>query len=122
MALSKSGKGKSKGSPKTGGRIKGTPNKSTAMAKEAIANFVEGNVDRLVGWLDQIAEDDPKEAFRCFMSVVEYHIPKLQRTESQVDMRAQVDHHNMPALPQDAKAAIEGEVHERYGALPPPVH
>ncbi len=66
---------------KTGGRDAGTPNKATGAAREAIASFVEGNVDRLNGWLDQIADKDPKQAFDCFMSVIEYNIPKLARTE-----------------------------------------
>lgn len=67
--------------PNPNGRPKGIPNKATMMAREAIADFVDGNADRLTGWLDQIAVDNPKAAFECFMSVVEYHIPKLQRTE-----------------------------------------
>jgi len=65
------------------GRPKGTPNKSTINAREAIASFVEGNVERLNGWLDRIAEDDPDAAFKAFMSVVEYNIPKLARAEIQ---------------------------------------
>lgn len=65
-----------------GGRPKGTPNRATQSAREAIARFVDGNAHRLNGWLDQIAEQDgPKAAFTCFMDVVEYHVPKLQRTE-----------------------------------------
>lgn len=63
------------------GRKPGVPNKATTQAREAIAAFVEGNVDRLNGWLDAIAEKDPKAAFDCFMDVVEYHIPKLARVE-----------------------------------------
>lgn len=62
-------------------RPKGSLNKSTGLAREAIARFVDGNAGRLAGWLDQIAEDDPKAAFQCFMDVVEYHVPKLARTE-----------------------------------------
>jgi hypothetical protein len=32
--------------------------------------------------LDQIADTDgPKAAFQCLMDVMEYHIPKLARTE-----------------------------------------
>lgn len=65
------------------GRPAGTPNKATAQAREAIAAFVEGNVDRLNGWLDAIANESPKQAFDCFMGVVEYHIPKLARSEVQ---------------------------------------
>ena len=62
-----------------GGRPKGVPNKATSKAREAIGLFVDNNSDRLLGWLDRIAENDPEAAFKCFMSVVEYHIPKLQR-------------------------------------------
>lgn len=63
------------------GRPKGSPNKATTKARVAIADFVEGNVDRLNGWLDDIATDDPKEAFKCYMSVIEYNLPKLARSE-----------------------------------------
>lgn len=64
------------------GRQKGTPNKATANARAAIAVFVDGNTERLQGWLDQIAETDgPKAAFQCLMDVMEYHVPKLARTE-----------------------------------------
>lgn len=67
--------------PKTSGKKKGTQNKATANAREAIAMFVDGNAHRLEQWLDQIAQDNPKDAFNCFQSVIEYHIPKLARTE-----------------------------------------
>lgn len=70
-----------KGTPGPG-RGKGTPNGSTTLAREAIARFVDGNADRLQGWLDGIAmKKGPEAAFRCFMDVVEYHVPKLARTE-----------------------------------------
>lgn len=63
------------------GRPKGLPNKATSKAREAIAQFVDNNAHRLEGWLDKIAEKDPKQAFDCFQSVIEYHIPKLARAE-----------------------------------------
>lgn len=67
---------------KYGGRTAGTPNRATTNAREAIALFVEGNIGRLQDWLDQIAEDDgPKAAFQCVLDLLEYHIPKLARTE-----------------------------------------
>lgn len=79
---------------KTGGRAAGTPNKATAQAREAIASFVDGNAHRLQEWLDQIARGvpgkeageylvapSPVKAFELFQSVIEYHIPKLARTE-----------------------------------------
>ena len=63
------------------GRPRGAVGKATSTAREAIALFVEGNSDRLTTWLDAIAADNPKDAFTAFMSVVEYHIPKLARQE-----------------------------------------
>ena len=71
------------------GRPKGSPNKATQAAREAIALFVDGNAHRLTGWLDEVAMGDPDngikpnpaKAFEMFQSVVEYHIPKLARTE-----------------------------------------
>jgi hypothetical protein len=69
---------------KTGGRVAGVPNKSTALAREAIARFVDGNSHMLQEWLEAIADDPkygPKHAFDCFMQVAEYHVPKLARTE-----------------------------------------
>lgn len=80
---------KPKGSPKTGGRAPGTPNKATIEARQAIALFVDQNAHRLTEWLDAVAYGDPSQdlkpnpakAFELFQSVVEYHIPKLARTE-----------------------------------------
>ena len=73
--------GQSRVMPKPGSR-KGIPNKATANAREAIARFVDGNAERLQGWLDQIAETDgPKAAWQCFMDTLEFHVPKLARTE-----------------------------------------
>ena len=64
------------------GRPKGLPNKATAAAREAIARFVDGNADRLQGWLDEIhAEKGAEAAFGCFTSLLEYHVPKLARNE-----------------------------------------
>lgn len=87
-----------KGHPRYGGRTKGQPNKATADARAAIALFVDRNAHRLQGWLDAIAdglkgppdeegnetyliEPDPQKAFELFQSVIEYHVPKLARTE-----------------------------------------
>jgi len=71
-----------KGKKTGGGSRKGSPNKATAVAREAIAAFVDGNADRLQGWLDQIAEEKgPQAAFDAFSTLLEYHVPKLARQE-----------------------------------------
>jgi hypothetical protein len=77
---------------KTGGRVANTPNKATADARQAIAAFVDGNAHRLTEWLDAVANGDesgevkpnPAKAFELFQSVVEYHIPKLARTDATI--------------------------------------
>jgi hypothetical protein len=82
--------------PRAGmGRPAGVPNKSTSMAREAIARFVDGNSDKLQGWLDEIAANEklgPKVAFDCFMQVAEYHVPKLARVEQVGDAEKPVVH------------------------------
>jgi hypothetical protein len=86
------------------GRPKGSPNKSTAMAREAIATFVEGNTHKMQEWLQQVAEGvrndedkfivlpNPEKAFNMLQSVMEYHLPKLARTEQVGDETAPVVH------------------------------
>lgn len=63
------------------GRQKGSPNKVTRDVRQALAQFAEGNVERLQTWLDGIARKDPAKAAEVYLRVLEYHIPKLQRTE-----------------------------------------
>src|SRR5215472_3429996 len=66
---------------KTGGRAKGTPNKVTAEVRAGIAAFAEANVGKLQSWLDAVAEKDPARALDLFVRLLEYHVPKLARTE-----------------------------------------
>ena len=64
------------------GRKKGTTNKATKTAREAIARLVDQNTPKMQEWLDQIAETEgPKAAWNCLMDALEYHVPKLARTE-----------------------------------------
>jgi len=76
---------------KTGGRRKGTPNKATAVSREALAVFVDGNVDRLQTWLDEIhAADGASAAFKAYVSVLEFHLPKMQRIEGHSNVETQI--------------------------------
>ena len=66
------------------GRPKGSVNKTTAIVRDAISRLAEGNVERLQDWLDDIAANEkqgPAVAFKLYMDMLEYHIPKLARTE-----------------------------------------
>ena len=121
--------------PKKGpGRPAGSPNKATANAREAIALFVDGNAHRLTEWLDSVAngvkaEDpetgeekyvvppNPAKAFDMFQSVVEYHIPKLARTELagdrenplEVDVHMNVFGELLRAIRMDRQSKAYGE-------------
>jgi hypothetical protein len=70
-----------KGIKRPGQGKHGSPRASLA-AREAIARFVDGNTERLQGWLDEIAErDGPRAAFQCVVDLLEFHCPKLARQE-----------------------------------------
>ena len=84
------------------GRKPGVPNKSTTMAREAIALFVDGNAHKMQEWLNKVADgvkddDDkwivqpaPDKAFQMLQTIMEYHIPKLARQEVVGDEKAPV--------------------------------
>jgi hypothetical protein len=55
------------------------PNKTTIEVREAIAAFANANVGQMGEWLNQI--DDPAKRLDLFLRAIEYHIPKLARTE-----------------------------------------
>lgn len=98
-------KGRGGRPPGSGGRPPGIPNKATRAAREAIATFVDGNAHRLQEWLDKVADGvpmldakgkqiyndagepryitppNPEKAAAMFNNVIEYHVPKLARSE-----------------------------------------
>ena len=81
------GGGKPKGSPKTGGRQPGTPNKITKEFRETVKQLLEDNAENVGIWLTQVAagtEDskpDPKGALDMLSKLAEFASPKLARTE-----------------------------------------
>ena len=85
----KSGFGRPKGTPKTGGRSAGTPNKATREFRETINKLLEGNADNVAKWLTIVAEGDlkreikpdPGKALDLLAKLAEFAAPKLARTE-----------------------------------------
>ena len=85
------------------GRPVGSANKSTTMAREAIARFVDTNAHKMEEWLIAVSEGvkdektnkwlvppNPEKAFGMLQTVMEYHVPKLARTEVVGDAKAPV--------------------------------
>lgn len=63
------------------GRVKGQPNRVTKDVREAIRSFVETYAEKLPGWIDKVAEDDPARAAALVLQASEYVLPKLGRSE-----------------------------------------
>jgi hypothetical protein len=72
---------KGKPRPPGAGRKPGTPNKHDSLARQAIARFAERNVPKIEEWVTQVAKEDPARAAEITLRAIEYHIPKLGRTE-----------------------------------------
>lgn len=65
------------------GRPKGSQNKDTSLVRQAVAQLLEDYSPKMHGWLDQIAAESPEKAMGVVRDLLEYSIPKLQRTELQ---------------------------------------
>jgi hypothetical protein len=82
------------------GRPKGTPNRSTAIVRDAIARLLENNAENMETWLKTVAEGDPEnnikpqpdKALDIIQKMAEYHIPKLARTEVTGDANQPIHH------------------------------
>jgi hypothetical protein len=61
------------------GRPKGSPNKTTASVREAIATFAQENVSKMGEWLNEV--EDPAKRLDLYLRALEYHVPKLGRVE-----------------------------------------
>ena len=63
---------------KYGGRKKGTPNKDTKQLREKIENLLSEQWEQI---LQDLRELTPKERIDTFTKLLEYSLPKLNRTE-----------------------------------------
>ena len=77
---------------KTGGRKAGVGNKTTVDVRNAIALIAQDNAGNFARWLNQVAADDPAKAADLYLKAIEYHIPKLARSETTGLDGGPVDH------------------------------
>jgi hypothetical protein len=66
---------------KTGGRKAGVGNKTTVDVRNAIALIAQNNAGNFAQWLGEVALEDPGKAADLYLKAIEYHIPKLARSE-----------------------------------------
>ncbi len=61
---------------KTGGRQKGTPNRSTAEIKELLNQIISNNLDNINQWIKKVSKDDPAKALELLLKVAPFVLPK----------------------------------------------
>lgn len=67
-----------KGSEKTGGRKKGTPNKITSEFRNSLALAMSGHIEKIPKYIDDI--EDKKDKLDAIAKFMPYIMPKLQTT------------------------------------------
>ena len=94
--------GRKPGTPKTGGRQAGTPNRTTRRAREVVVEVIENNAERIQGWLDQISKTDgPREALRAYTALLEFAIPIMvgsRETQDESNKRRQTQMRTLGAI------------------------
>jgi hypothetical protein len=72
------------------GRKPGATEAEIKQAREAIAKFCDMNSAKIQGWFDHVAARDPDKALEILYKYMEFHVPKLARSES----KSEIDHNH----------------------------
>lgn len=73
-----------KGTSKTGGRAKGTPNKVTGSLKEFIKNLIDNNRSQIIADMQEL---EPYQRLLFIERLIGYVLPK----QAAVDIKSQID-------------------------------
>lgn len=74
--------GRLKGTPKTGGRQKGTPNKMTSFTREKITNIFTAYWES-GDFMNDFANLEPKDRLDFFIKALPFVIPKMQTVSAE---------------------------------------
>ena len=66
---------------KTGGRQKGTPNKTTKEVRELFHGIIEENIPNINKWIGQIAKENPSKALELLLKMSEFVVPKVNKVD-----------------------------------------
>lgn len=97
--------GKPKGSKKTGGRTKGTPNKTTGQTKEFIADILQRNESKFNKALKAL---EGEVFVRAYTQLLPYVSPKMQSVSVEAQINAEIKALNelLDTAPEEAIAKI----------------
>lgn len=71
------------GARKGAGRKPGATSEEIKKAREAISQFCDMNAQKIQTWFDDVAAESPEKALEILYKYLEFHVPKLSRTEKQ---------------------------------------
>ncbi len=74
-------KGRPPGTPKTGGRVKGTPNKITKAVRSQLVKIINRNVRNIQNDLDSL---DPKDRLVILEKLMQYVVPKQSAIKAEI--------------------------------------
>jgi len=74
---------RTKGAPKTGGRVAGTPNKVTTDLRSWINELLDSNRQQIDKDIKQL---EPQQRVAIFEKLLGYAIPKMQAVEAKIDI------------------------------------
>lgn len=76
---------------KTGGRKKGTPNKTTAQIKEMIVSLVGTQMEKWPVELEKMMRKDPAEAMKITGRLIDYVLPKQTKMELEGELKTKIE-------------------------------
>jgi len=79
---------RTKGTPKTGGRTKGTQNKVTTGLKMWLSELLDMNREQIEKDFKQL---EPKDRLQMFEKFLQYTMPKMQSVQTQTDFNKLTD-------------------------------
>ncbi len=74
--------GRPKGTKKTGGRKKGTPNKTTSTVRSWLNNLIDSNREQIEKDLKEL---EPKERLQMLEKFLQYTTPKMSNVQQNID-------------------------------------
>lgn len=72
-----------KGTPKTGGREAGTPNKATASMRQWIQKVIDDNRELLEA---DIKKMEPRDRWLLVEKLIQYNTPKMRESDLRIDL------------------------------------